>query len=389
MPGDAVTTVALRCVDVRKSFPIQKDLRVWRILFGLDARGGTIEALRGITMSVPRGKIVGILGKNGSGKSTLLRVLGGVYQPTGGRVDSDGEIAGLFELGGMGNPNLTGREYARRYLRVMGARFADSAQMLEEICDFAELNDAFDQHVRTYSSGMAARLYFATATALQKEIYLIDELLSVGDEHFQAKCWQRMRQRLLQGASGVLVTHDWTAVLKLCEQAHVIEKGKFRYSGASDQVVVSYLNIPVPVAGVASFSNWNNYVQVFQARSQADIVLWIDLFEPVSVDVAVSIEMMRVGIGWEIVLLSGSMQVAEQRGRYCATVSIADLPLSPGEYSLNAFLTRRKSGAQEAAVILDSRSWTTGNGYRIKVEGPSVQAAVQLPFTARTLEART
>jgi lipopolysaccharide transport system ATP-binding protein len=377
--------VALRCVNVEKSYAVQKELRVWRMLLGAEAEGQVIHALRDISMEVPRGKIVGILGRNGAGKSTLLRVLGGVYAPTRGRVEAHGQIAGLFELGGMGNPNLTGREYAERYLRVMGAQKEQLPALLDDIHEFSELEKAFDQRVRSYSSGMGARLYFATATALQNEIYLIDELLSVGDEHFQAKCWQRMRQMLLNGASGVLVTHDWTSILKLCEQAHVIEQGRFSFSGPSDQAVVSYLKIPVPEATVARFSSSNPQSHVVYYGQDATIQFWVDILEPAPVDFAISIEMLRIGIGWEIVILADSIPVAEQPGRYAVNVSIPDLPLAKGDYSLNVFLTRRKLAPHDVAVGLDMRSWTTGNGYRLQVEGKATSASAKLPFVARKL----
>ena len=377
--------VALRCVHVEKSYPVQNELRVWRMLFGAEARGKMIHALRDISMSIPRGKIVGILGKNGAGKSTLLRVLGGVYQPTRGRVEAHGQIAGLFELGGMGNPHLTGREYATRYLRVMGAQQKDIPILLEDIQEFSELEEAFDHRVRTYSSGMGARLYFSTATALQNEIYLIDELLSVGDEHFQAKCWQRMRQRLLNGASGVLVTHDWTAVLKLCEQAHVIEQGRFVFSGPSDQVVVSYLKIRVPEATVARLSSCNLQSHVVHSGQDANILIWVDILEPAPVDLAISIETLRIGIGWEIVLLVNDIALAEQPGKYAVNVSISDLPLASGEYSLNLFLSRRKFAPQDATVIYDIRSWTIGNGYSLQVKGAVTSASAKLPYAVRRL----
>ena len=385
--GERLQDVALSCVEVAKSFAVQKELRVWRMLVGADARGPVIHALRNISMQVPRGKIVGILGRNGAGKSTLLRVLGGVYQPTGGHVEANGQIAGLFELGGMGNPNLTGREYATRYLRIMGVGTDALQVLLDEIRQFSELEDAFDHRVRTYSSGMGARLYFACATAVQSEIYLIDELLSVGDEHFQAKCWQRMRQRLLTGASGVLVTHDWTAVLKLCEQAHVIDKGKFIFSGPSDTVVVSYLQIPVSTANLARLSSRNPQDHSAHSRRNAIIELWVDILEVVPVDIAISIEMLRIGVGWEIALLADHIALAEQPGHYAVRVSIPELPLTPGEYSLNVFLSRRQVGPKGASAVLDMRSWTTGNGYRLHVDGAPVATAARLPFVARRLDA--
>lgn len=379
---------ALRCIDVEKVYPVQKDLRVWRMLLGSGINGRVIRALNDISLDVPRGKIVGILGKNGAGKSTLLRVLGGVYQPTRGRVEANGQVAGLFELGGMGNRNLTGRAYATRYLRIMGASQAEIPTLLEDVQEFSELDEAFDNRIRTYSSGMGARLYFATATALQHEIYLIDELLSVGDEHFQAKCWQRMRQRLLGGASGVLVTHDWAAVLRLCEQTYVIERGCFAFSGPSDQAVVSYLKLPVPEATVARFSSRNFQNHVARSGQDASILLWVDIIEPAPVDVAISIEMLRIGIGWEIVLLVDSLPVAEQPGQYAVNVSIPNLPLTPGAYSLNAFLSRRKHTPQDAPIGFDSRSWTLGNGFGLQVEGETSVASVKLPFIARKIGER-
>jgi len=371
--GEYQRDVALSCINVEKSYLVQKELRVWRMLFGAEAQGQMVHALRDISMVVPRGKIVGILGKNGAGKSTLLRVLGGVYQPTRGRVGAHGRVAGLFELGGMGNPNLTGREYATRYLRFMGASQAEIPSLLEDIQEFSELEEAFDHRVRTYSSGMRARLYFATATAVQYEIYLIDELLSVGDEHFQAKCWQRMRQRLLGGASGVLVTHDWAAILKLCQQAHVVEQGRFVFSGPSDQAVVSYLKLPIPEATVARFSSRNQQSHVVHSGQDANILLWIDILEPAPVDLAISIETLRIGIGWEIVLLVDSIPVAERPGRYAVTVSIPNLPLVPDVYSFNVFLSRRKLTPQDA------------NGYHLQVEGEVTSVSAKLPYVARKL----
>jgi lipopolysaccharide transport system ATP-binding protein len=378
--------VALRCVNVEKTYLVQKDLRVWRILLGAESKGQVIQALSDISMTVPRGKIVGILGKNGAGKSTLLRVLGGVYQPTRGCVEVYGQVAGLFELGGMGNPNLTGREYATRYLRFMGASQAEISAFLVDIQEFSELDEAFDHRVRTYSSGMGARLYFASATALQYEIYLIDELLSVGDEHFQAKCWHRMRQRLLGGASGILVTHDWTAILKLCQQAHVIELGRFVLSGPSDQTVVSYLKLPVPEATVARFSSRNPQSHVVHSGQDANIFLWVDILEPAPVDFAMSIEMLRIGIGWEIVLLVDSIPVAERPGQYAVNISIPNLPLAPDVYSFNVFLSRRKLTPQDATVGFDMRSWTTGNGFALQVEGEAASTPVKLPFVVRKLK---
>jgi lipopolysaccharide transport system ATP-binding protein len=375
--------LAMSCQNVEKVFVVQREISVWSTFIGLDRRvtGPVVYALKDISLEVPHGKIIGILGKNGAGKSTLLRLLGGVYTPTKGRIEAHGQVVGLFELGGVGNPNLTGREYAERYLRIMGASSSDLPTLIDDIKDFSELKDAFDHRVRTYSSGMGARLYFATATALQHEIYLIDELLSVGDEHFQAKCWQRMRKRLLGGASGVLVTHDWTAIVKLCEKACVIEGGVFSFAGASDRAVVSYLKLPIPQATVARFSDRNPQHYVISMTQELSIPFLVELLDDVAVDFVVSIEILRIGVGWEIVLLSVPVLVSDKAGVYRVVVNIPQMPLVAGNYSLNVFLTNRADGQG-----LDVRSWTYGNGYELIVEGEQMNAAVKLPFSVRKMD---
>lgn len=379
--------VALRCVNVGKTFSVQREQRVWRILLGVEGsvKGPVIEALRDISMTVPRGKIVGILGRNGAGKSTLLRLLGHVYTPTSGYIEVNGQAVGLFELGGMGNPNLTGREFAERYLTLMGVRWDELPAILEEICEFSELDEAFDRRIRTYSSGMGARLYFAVATAWQHEIYLVDELLSVGDEHFQAKCWCRMRDRLLGGASGVLVTHDWEAIVKLCEYACVIEDGRFSFQGRSDSAVVNYLNLPVPQVGAARFPATLPGEFVLWSGEASRLKIPVEILDDVAVDCAISIEMLRIGIGWEIVILTDNHPVADLPGEYEMVFEIPELPLAPGEYSLNLFLSQRPNGEGKQRIALDARSWTYGNGLILKVEGESFPAAVMLPFAVRRI----
>lgn len=380
MENYSANDIALRCIGVAKNFPVQRELRVRRIFFGSEGydHGPMIEALRNISLEVPRGKIMGILGRNGAGKSTLLRILGQVYKPTRGSIEVFGRVAGLFELGGMGNPNLTGRDYAIRYFRLMGVQTVELQSVLDEIAEFSELGQAFDKRIRSYSSGMAARLYFAVATAYQHEIYLIDELLSVGDEHFQAKCWRRMRERLLNGASGVLVTHDWAAIVRLCEFACVIEGGTFGFVGPSDKAVVSYLKLPKPTASGARFGM---LPQEFMARSgeYMRIDLPVEVLEAGAVDCAISIEMLRIGIGWEIVILSDFLRVGELPGTHRVTFEIAALPLTPGTYSINLFLKHARPDTG------DCRSWTYGNGLLLKVKGKPSRAAVNLPFVARRI----
>lgn len=378
---------ALRCVSVQKKYSLQSNVKVLPLLLGSDTdHESDVYALRDISMTVPNGKVVGILGRNGAGKSTLLRVLGGVYAPTAGFVEANGQIAGLFELGGTSNPLMTGRAYAVRFLRIIATRAAKIAELVNDIIEFSELGEAFEEPIRTYSSGMKARLYFATATAVQHEIYLIDELLSVGDEHFQAKCWQRMRARLANGASGILVTHDWSAILKLCEQAHVIEDGRFSFSGASDQAVVSYLKLAPLAADVARFFVGNPKEYFLRAGESAQITFEVEILEDVAVEFSCSIEILRIGDGWEIVLLNDSILVGEKKGRYTLNIEIPHLPLVAGEYSLNLFLGSQPDQFTFQKVAYDCRSWTYGNGYKLIVEDSEASvSAVSLPYSVRKI----
>jgi lipopolysaccharide transport system ATP-binding protein len=183
--------VAITCQGVSKSFVLVDGGNAWRIALVLGGKPTRFQALRKVSFDVPKGQFVGVLGRNGAGKSTLLRVIGGVYAADEGRVSISGTMSGLYELGIIGNPQLTGRQYADRVLNVHRFATRERVAMSSDIHDFSELGDRFDDPVQTYSSGMSARLFFATATAGNYEVYLLDEILSVGDQHFQAKCWRR------------------------------------------------------------------------------------------------------------------------------------------------------------------------------------------------------
>lgn len=368
--------IAIRGIDIHKAFPIVSSGGAWRILLGLQEAREWFPALKSVSLEVPKGKILGVLGRNGAGKSTLLRVLAGVYAPSAGKVSISGAIASLFELGGLGTRFITGREYADRLLRFQGVRGKRLAKLIEQVREFSELDDFFDRRIYTYSSGMAARLYFSVATAVRKDVFLIDELLSVGDEHFQAKCWRRIRDLLSNGASGVLVTHDWSAVIKLCEQSIILKQGKVAASGSTDGMVAAYLGLaradeskirleyPSSEAHAISGNDWNESFH-------------LEVCCEGKIDFGFSIEMLRLGVGWEIMILSNMKEVANGPGKYQITVSIPKMPLVSGTYSLNLFLRHQQVDGKPFSLPL--RSWTTGNGIHLHVSGASAQTAVARP----------
>ncbi len=371
---------ALSCVGVSKVFPILAGGASWRIAFGMPPNGKKVVALKDVSLTVPKGTIVGILGRNGAGKSTLLRILAGVYSVSSGRVWREGAVSGLFELGGIGHRFMTGREYTRRALLLQGAQVSQLSALLDDVHEFSELEVAFDAPIYTYSTGMTARLYFASATAVQHDIYLIDEILTVGDEHFRNKCWVRMRDRLSRGASGILVTHDWSAVLKLCEVCHVLDRGRIVESGPSDRIVRSYLGLVKPDPRTVRFSPDNPMTYTAQSLRDTDFRFCIELAEQVSVALGYSIETLRLGVGWEILLLADNLPVCAEIGRNEVELRIPRLPLSAGRYYLNLFLTSRELQGDLGPVQCgDVRGWTYGNPIELTVEGASRDSSTILP----------
>lgn len=372
---------AILCTDVVKRFPLIDEGVSWRLVLGMSSGAKAIEALRGVSLSVPKGKIVGILGGNGAGKSTLLRVMGGVYSASSGSVSVRGGVASLFELGGMGNRFISGREYAERLLRLQGISGRRLRDLVLEIAQFSELESFFDRRIYTYSAGMAARLYFSTATAIDQDVYLIDEVLSVGDEHFQAKCWRRIRERLTRGASGVVVTHDWSAVIKLCEVSHILERGRISYSGPSDVAVARYLSLPRPDRKFARFVDVKPKYPAISGHDW-EVSFVVSISAPSPVEIAFSIEMLRLGIGWEVLILSSFHPVAASIGNFKVAIRIPRLPLAPGEYLLNLFLRARTDDG--LLVNCDTLSWTYGSGIGLTVGGNRCRTPTRLPVTWRS-----
>ena len=199
-----------------------------------------IQALKGVDLRVPKGSCVGIIGRNGSGKSTLLKLMTGIYAPTTGTIDVQGRISALLELGAGFHPDFTGRENILINGIILGMSRGELKERMPGIIEFAELGDFIDEQVRTYSSGMFMRLAFAVATHVNPEILIIDEILAVGDEHFQRKSFAKMTEFKQKGKTIVLVTHDLGTVMKWCDLAAWIDGGVIRMLGPPEAVVASY-----------------------------------------------------------------------------------------------------------------------------------------------------
>ncbi len=188
-------------------------------------------ALKSLDFQVNKGDFIGIVGRNGSGKSTLLKILAGIFEPTKGKVEVNGTLVPFLELGVGFNPELTGREniYLNGIILGMTRKYIESK--FDEIVDFAEFRDFIDLQVKNYSSGMVIRLAFAIAMEARADIYLLDEILSVGDAAFQKKSLEKMLGLLSDGATGILVTHNIVDVKKYCNRVIMIQRGEIVYDG--------------------------------------------------------------------------------------------------------------------------------------------------------------
>jgi lipopolysaccharide transport system ATP-binding protein len=198
-------------------------------------------ALREVDFEVGWGEIFGIVGPNGAGKTTLLKTIAGVLHPMRGRVVVRGERAPLLELGAGFHPELTGRENVYLYGTLLGNTRRELDARFRSIVDFAELWEFIDAPLRTYSTGMGARLAFAVATSRLAPVLLIDEVLAVGDVRFQERCRGRMDEFRRQGACILFVSHDPALVMDLCQRAVWLESGRVRALGPAHEVVEQYV----------------------------------------------------------------------------------------------------------------------------------------------------
>lgn len=224
-----------------RGYTTLKDLIVKGQLFKMRQNRQYIEALKDVTFSVSEGTVLGIIGPNGSGKSTLLKVLAGIYRPDNGRISIKGRISALLSLGVGFHPDLTGRENILIGGLSIGLSREQVKQAFDEIVHFAELEDYIDAPVRTYSSGMYARLAFSIAVHVDPDILLLDEVLAVGDAGFTQKSRARIDRFKEQGKTILLVTHDLTTVQTWCYQALWIDNGELRDFGETTRVVKGYI----------------------------------------------------------------------------------------------------------------------------------------------------
>ena len=198
------------------------------------------NALNNVTFNVKKGETVGIVGRNGSGKSTLLQIICGILHPTSGRVDVNGKVSALLELGAGFNPEFSG--YHNVYINgsILGLARDEIDARFDEIVAFADIGDFIHQPVKSYSSGMIVRLAFAVAINIEPDILIVDEALAVGDEAFQRKCFARLKKIQESGGTILFVSHGATTIVELCNRALLLDQGELLISGSPKQVISHY-----------------------------------------------------------------------------------------------------------------------------------------------------
>lgn len=240
------TENAIEVIEMTKNFKLYYDkpnTLKERIVFWNKTKKEIRTVLKNINLKIKKGDTVALIGTNGSGKSTLLKLMTKIIYPSSGKIITNGKLTSLLELGAGFHPDFTGRENIYFNASIFGLTKKEIDDRIEEIIKFSELEEFIDNPVRTYSSGMYMRLAFSVAINVDAEILLIDEILAVGDQHFQDKCFEKLKELKESDKTIVIVTHSLNVVRQLCNRAIWIYDGEVRMDGTPDKVVDEYLKI--------------------------------------------------------------------------------------------------------------------------------------------------
>jgi lipopolysaccharide transport system ATP-binding protein len=257
---------------------------------GLDEE---IWALKNVSFEIKRGEVVGFIGRNGAGKSTLLKILSRITEPTSGYAEIRGRVGSLLEVGTGFHPELTGRENIFLNGAILGMKRAEIIRKFDEIVAFSEVEKFIDTPVKHYSSGMYLRLAFAVAAHLEPEILIVDEVLAVGDARFQQKCLNKMEDVGKEGRTVLFVSHNMSAVARLCQRAVLLESGGVINDGPSQKIVSEYLNSDISTSAMRSWDDvtkapGNDVVRLRSVRvrnKEGQIADTIDISEPICIDI--------------------------------------------------------------------------------------------------------
>ncbi len=296
-----------------------------------------IWALRNISFEVHKGQVLGVIGRNGAGKSTLLKILSRVTDPTEGYAEVTGRVGSLLEVGTGFHPELTGRENIFLNGAILGMKNSEIQRRFDEIVDFSEVEQFIDTPVKRYSSGMYLRLAFAVAAHLEPEILVVDEVLAVGDAEFQRKCLGKMSDVAQQGRTVLFVSHNMSAILRLTEEALVIDRGKLVLRARSSQAVDYYLSRGFSQEGQRAWlpdeipTDASPFCpQVIRVRNgQGKVSDAVRSVEPVTIEVEYTLQSAITGLRVGIYLMSS-------RGEYIFTSFDTDEPALYDRFSVRS-----------------------------------------------------
>ncbi len=314
-------------------------------------------ALKDVSFEIKPGESVGFIGRNGAGKSTILKLLAGVTKPTSGKVEVNGRVAALIEVGAGFHPELTGRENIYLNGSILGMKRAEIERQFESIVDFAELKDFVDTPVKHYSSGMYVRLGFAIAAHTNPDIYLIDEVLAVGDEAFQEKCLRTLAAHKAAGKTMILVSHDLTKIKDVCDRCLYINHGSVVFDGPPNGAIGRYRQdvrgVNWAARDIAATDGWPisyNLVffkpvrKIFDGADDKTFCFRLESLKPSSEDEYISVHVVTED---GVVLLQCDSRLTDYWLRGDTDIegqfSFRTPWLKAGKYSLDVFLCRPES----------------------------------------------
>jgi ABC-2 type transport system ATP-binding protein len=358
------TPQAIEVEGVSKRFRLyrEKPTSVKQRLLTAHSRAEDFWALQDVSFDVREGSTFGLIGHNGSGKTTILKCIAGILRPTSGTIRQRGRLAALLELGAGFHPELTGRENVYLNASFLGLSRKETDRAYEAIVDFAEIEDFMDNQVKFYSSGMLVRLGFAVAVHVDPDVLLIDEVLAVGDEAFQAKCIERVRTFQREGRTIVLVTHALDTVRDICDRAVMLHHGVVHAAGAPDDVVreMRYVLLGQVDAGFVPEEGTReaeiSEVQIVRATGASEGPVRKD--DPLTIQVDVRANGMVRDLDADIQLLDGATNhpVLEARtsthgvsvepfeGKKRVRFAIEAFPYNAGKYWITVGLSSRETG---------------------------------------------
>jgi lipopolysaccharide transport system ATP-binding protein len=350
-------------------------------------RPGEFWSNKGISFEVRRGECLGLIGRNGAGKTTLLRMLNGLIKPDMGFIQTRGRVGAIIALGAGFNHILTGRENIYVNGSLLGLSKSEIDAKINEIIDFAEIEDFIDSPVQSYSSGMQVRLGFAVATAMEPDVLILDEVLAVGDAAFRSKCLKRIG-KISRNSAILFVSHDEGHIARICDKVLYLEKGRPSFLGNKDEGLKKYHNIISNEVIVTAPPELHDRVLSFRVCSPEE-GLSVKTGEPLEIvfEIESGEEIAAESCNFFFVdhqrVLAGQADFSEQfhtipKGQSHITISISSVDLAGGPYQVNAQIFSKggrelvvhANGSARLNVVGPRRLWC---GYRLPVAGVEVQ----------------